>query len=162
MWLKVGIGIVSINLQQIDQKHIKQTSGNIVVRWFSQSLRVGNSPGRHGSFPAKKSWKTTRVFVQKLIAWDTMSWSRLTYRGRKTFNINRTMDQREWLYKKPSIKRLLRIDENPEWHPSTINILLFAINKIHWNIKGVINILLKPVSKEKRKKQSRVRDNVWL
>lgn len=36
-------------------KIIQHTSGNIVVRWFSQSFRVGYSPGIGPSFPARKS-----------------------------------------------------------------------------------------------------------
>lgn len=45
-----------INSYQLNcETNKKQTSGKIVVKWFSQSLRVGNSPGIQGSFPAKKS-----------------------------------------------------------------------------------------------------------
>lgn len=44
--------------------------------------------------------------------------------------------------------RILRIDGNPEGHSSTVDIFLFPIRKIHWNIKSIINVLLKPAIRE--------------
>ena len=48
----------------------------------------------------------------------------------------------------------LRIDGNPESHSSTVNIFLFPVNKIHWDIKSIINILLKPALKKRKEKRS--------
>jgi len=44
--------------------------------------------------------------------------------------------------------RILMIDENPEGHSSTVDVFLFPIDKIHWNIKSIINILFKPAIRE--------------
>jgi len=45
------------------------TSGKIVVRWFSQSLNVGFSPGRTGNFPARKSCRIHHWLDQKVFQW---------------------------------------------------------------------------------------------
>lgn len=51
--------------------------------------------------------------------------------------------------KKALSYKILRIDGNPESHSSTVDIFLFSINKIHWNIKSIINILLKPAIRKR-------------
>nr|GMC80754.1 hypothetical protein Iba_chr04aCG23350 [Ipomoea batatas] len=46
---------------RISRYLLSLTSGNIVVKWFSQSLSVGYSPGIGGSFPAIKSCQRFNV-----------------------------------------------------------------------------------------------------
>jgi hypothetical protein len=74
--------------------------------------------------------------------------SNLTVKGKKILN-----KRRAWLQKALSYK-ILRIDGNPESHSSTVNILLFPINEIHWNVESIINILLKPALKKRKGKKS--------
>ena len=61
-------------------------------------------------------------------------------RGKK--NVGAQLQKRKY-----KITRLLRIDGNPEGHSSTVNILLFPVNEIHWDIKCIINILLESAKK---------------
>lgn len=99
-----------------------QTSGNIVVKWFSQSLRVGYSPGREGSFPAIKS---CRIFIRN----------------------NNSHTQQNYI--KESIRKKSGGGKNPEGQSSTINILRLPIHKVHWDVKSIFYILFKPVPANK-------------
>lgn len=38
---------------------------------------------------------------------------------------------------------LWKVNAYPEGHSRTVNILLFPVYEIHWNVKSIINILLK-------------------
>jgi len=46
---------------------------------------------------------------------------------------------------KKKLKQKRERDENPEGQSTAVNIFLLTVNKVHWDIKSIINITLKPV-----------------
>lgn len=58
-----------------------------------------------------------------------------------------------------SSTRVLRLDGNPEGHSSTVNILLLPIDKVHWNIKSIIYILLKSAPEKIERNRNTIVNN---